>query len=74
VQDIGEIHKGQVHDAPIVPAWLDTRQAEAYTSLCSVTLWRLRKENKIQAAQIGRAVRYSRESLDDYMRSCCQSA
>jgi excisionase family DNA binding protein len=64
----------QAHEAPIVPAWLDTRQAEVYSGLSNVTLWRLRKAGKIKAAQIGRAVRYERASLDDYMQACCESA
>lgn len=64
----------QAHEAPIVPAWLNTRQAEVYSGLSNVTLWRLRKLGKVKAAQVGRAVRYSRESLDSYLESCCQDA
>ncbi len=62
----------QAHEAPIEPLWLNSRQAEVYSGLSNVTLWRLRKAGKIKAASVGRAVRYSRESLNDYMKSCCQ--
>jgi excisionase family DNA binding protein len=61
----------QAPEEPVVAQWLNTRQAQLYTGLSHVTLWRLRKENAIKAAQVGRAIRYDRQSLDDYMRSCC---
>jgi excisionase family DNA binding protein len=53
----------------ITPAWLDYKQAEAYSSLSRTTLWQLINARKIRAARVGRAVRISRESLDEFMQS-----
>jgi excisionase family DNA binding protein len=53
--------------SPITPAWLDYKQAEAYTSLSRTTLWQLINARKIKAARIGRAVRIERESLQEFM-------
>ena len=53
--------------SPITPAWLDYKQAEAYTSLSRTTLWQLINARKIKAARIGRAVRIERDSLQEFM-------
>jgi excisionase family DNA binding protein len=52
----------------ITPAWLDYKQAEAYSSLSRTTLWQLINARKIKAARIGRAVRIERLSLDKFMQ------
>ena len=52
---------------PITPAWLDYKQAEAYSNLSRTTLWQLINARKIKAARIGRAVRIERESLQEFM-------
>jgi excisionase family DNA binding protein len=52
---------------PITPAWLDYKQAEAYSNLSRTTLWQLINARKIRAARIGRAVRIERESLQEFM-------
>jgi excisionase family DNA binding protein len=49
------------------PAWLDYKQAEAYSSLSRTTLWELINRREIKAARIGRAVRIQRDSLEDFM-------
>ncbi len=51
----------------ITPAWLDYKQAEAYSSLSRTTLWELISSHKIKAARIGRAVRIERDSLQEFM-------
>jgi len=51
----------------ITPAWLNYRQAEAYSNLSRTTLWQLVKARKIRAARIGRAVRIERDSLQAFM-------
>jgi excisionase family DNA binding protein len=51
----------------IAPAWLDYKQAEAYSSLSRTTLWQLINGGKIRAARIGRAVRIERDSLQTFM-------
>jgi excisionase family DNA binding protein len=52
---------------PITPAWLDYKQAEAYSNLSRTTLWQLINARKIRAARIGRAVRIERASLQQFM-------
>jgi excisionase family DNA binding protein len=52
---------------PITPAWLDYKQAEAYSNLSRTTLWQLINARKIRAARIGRAVRIERDSLQAFM-------
>ena len=51
----------------ITPAWLNYRQAEAYSNLSRTTLWQLINARKIRAARIGRAVRIERDSLQAFM-------
>jgi excisionase family DNA binding protein len=51
----------------ITPAWLDYKQAEAYSNLSRTTLWQLINARKIKAARIGRAVRIERESLHEFL-------
>jgi excisionase family DNA binding protein len=51
-----------------MPAWLDYKQAEAYSSLSRTTLWELINRREIKAARIGRAVRIQRDSLDEFMK------
>ena len=53
--------------AVITPAWLDYKQAEAYSSLSRTTLWELINRREIKAARVGRAVRIQRDSLDEFM-------
>jgi excisionase family DNA binding protein len=51
----------------ITPAWLNYKQAEAYSNLSRTTLWTLINERKIRAARVGRAVRIERASLQGFM-------
>jgi excisionase family DNA binding protein len=52
----------------ITPAWLNYKQAEAYSNLSRTTLWQLISARKIRAARIGRAVRIERDSLQAFMQ------
>ncbi len=51
----------------IMPAWLNYKQAEAYSNLSRTTLWQLINARKIKAARVGRAVRIERASLHRFM-------
>jgi excisionase family DNA binding protein len=51
----------------IAPAWLNYKQAEAYSNLSRTTLWQLINARKIRAARVGRAVRIERASLQRFM-------
>jgi excisionase family DNA binding protein len=51
----------------ITPAWLNYKQAEAYSNLSRTTLWQLINAQKIKAARVGRAVRIERASLQSFM-------
>lgn len=55
----------------ITPAWLNYKQAEAYSNLSRTTLWQLINARKIKAARIGRAVRIERDSLHKFMEESC---
>ena len=52
---------------PITPAWLDYKQAEAYSNLSRTTLWQRINAREIKAARVGRAVRIERDSLQEFM-------
>jgi excisionase family DNA binding protein len=49
--------------------WLSYPDAERYSGLSSVTLWRAIKSGELEAAHIGRAVRISRSALEAFMRA-----
>jgi excisionase family DNA binding protein len=51
----------------ITPAWLNYKQAEAYSNLSRTTLWQLINARKIRAARIGRAVRIERDSFQTFL-------
>ncbi len=53
------------------PAWLTYPQATAFANLSRVTLWRAIEAGEIEAAKVGRAVRISRESLNEFMKCRC---
>jgi excisionase family DNA binding protein len=52
----------------VQPEWLRYPEAERYSGLGRSTLWRLVKDDHIQAAKVGKAVRLSRRSLDEYLQ------
>lgn len=48
--------------------WVDYPAAQRYASLGRTKLWELISTGEVEAAKVGRAVRISRHSLDEYMR------
>ena len=55
--------------APIeVAAWISYSEARRFSGLGRTKLWELISAGDVEAAKIGRAVRISQRSLDDYMR------
>jgi excisionase family DNA binding protein len=57
--------------AEITPEWVTYKQAEELSGLSRTTLWKLVSASEIEAARVGRAVRISRKSLDQFMRRNC---
>jgi excisionase family DNA binding protein len=49
-------------------AWISYSEAQKYAGLGRTKLWELVSAGDVEAAKIGRAVRISRRSLEDYMR------
>ncbi len=49
-------------------AWLDYSAAQKHTGLGRTKLWQLISAGEVEAAKVGRAVRISRRSLDEYMK------
>jgi excisionase family DNA binding protein len=47
--------------------WLTYTQAQTVSGLGRTTLWKLLGSGEIKAARVGRAVRISRRSLDEFM-------
>jgi putative molybdopterin biosynthesis protein len=50
----------------IRPEWITYEEAQRLVRLGRTTLWRLVKSGEIKTARIGRSVRLSRRSLEDY--------
>jgi len=48
--------------------WLSYPDAQRYTGIGRTKLWQLISSGEIQAARVGKAVRISRRSLEEYMR------
>jgi excisionase family DNA binding protein len=53
----------------VQPEWLRYPEAERYSGLGRSTLWKLVKDERIRAAKVGKAVRLSRRSIDEYMEA-----
>jgi excisionase family DNA binding protein len=51
----------------VKPEWLRYPEAERYAGLGRSTLWKLVTSGEVQAAKVGKAVRISRRSIDEYM-------
>ena len=51
----------------VTPQWLRFAAAESYSGLGRTTLTRLINTGEIRAARIGKSIRISRVSLDEYM-------
>jgi excisionase family DNA binding protein len=51
-----------------VPAWISYSEAQRYAGLGRTKLFELVSAGDVEAAKVGRAVRISRRSLEDYMK------
>ena len=49
-------------------SWISYSEAKKYTGLGRTKLWEIVSSGDVEAAKIGRAVRISRRSLNEYMR------
>lgn len=49
-------------------AWISYSAAQMYAGLGRTKLWELVSTGEVEAAKVGRAVRISRRSLDEYMK------
>jgi excisionase family DNA binding protein len=52
----------------VVKEWLTYPEAQQYASLGRTKLWELVSAGEVKAARVGRAVRISRRSLDQFMQ------
>lgn len=50
-------------------AWLSYPEAQKFSGLGRTKLWEIISRGDVQAAKVGRAVRISRSSLDEYMQA-----
>lgn len=51
------------------PSWLSYRETQRFSGLGRTKLWELISAREVKAAKVGRAVRISRQSLDEYMEA-----
>jgi excisionase family DNA binding protein len=49
--------------------WLSYPEAQTVSGLGRTTLWSLVSSGKVKAARVGRAVRISRRSLEEFMET-----
>ena len=49
-------------------AWISYSEAQRYSGLGRTKLWEIISAGEVEAAKVGRAVRISRTSLEEYMR------
>ena len=54
--------------SPEPPLLVDSREAARLLGCCERTLWGLTRDGKLPVVRLGRAVRYSRTTLMDYIR------
>jgi excisionase family DNA binding protein len=58
----------------IEPKWITYEEAQRLVGLDHTTLWRLIKSGEIKSAQVGRAVRLSRQSVEAYMERAAEES
>ncbi len=56
-----------MEQATIEREWFSYPEAETYTNLSRVTLWRAVNRGDLRAAKVGKSVRIRREELDRFM-------
>lgn len=53
--------------APVIPAVYKVPEAAKYLRIGERTLWNLRAKGEIDAVKIGRLVRFTKATLDEYL-------
>ena len=66
-KDVSE-REGRMTTAGKEAAWITYSEAQVYAGLGRTKLWELVSTGEVEAARVGRAVRISRRSLDEYMK------
>jgi excisionase family DNA binding protein len=66
-KDVNE-REGRMTTAAKEAAWITYSAAQVYAGLGRTKLWELVSTGEVEAARVGRAVRISRRSLDEYMK------
>ncbi len=61
-----------MEEIAVVRAWFSYPEAERYSGLSKVTLWRAIGRGELKVARIGRAVRISRTELDRFMEQATE--
>ncbi len=57
-----------VEDAVIERQWLSPAEVHDYAGIGRTKLWELLSSSAVEGAKVGRSVKVSRRSLDEYMR------
>ena len=60
---------GGVETEPVRSEWLNYARASELSGLGRTTLWKLASTGQVKAAKVGKAVRFSRRSLQEFMES-----
>jgi excisionase family DNA binding protein len=58
-----------VEDAVIERQWLSPAEVRDYAGIGRTKLWEILSSGAVEGAKVGRLVKVSRSSLDEYMRS-----
>lgn len=56
-------------EATVERFWYSYREAQEYAGIGRTKLWELISSGQLQASKIGRSVRISKTSLDEYLES-----
>lgn len=56
-------------EATVERSWYSYREAQEYAGIGRTKLWELVSSSQLQASKIGRSVRISKTSLDEYLES-----
>jgi len=59
----------KIVEAQTEAAWMTYKQAQDYANIGRTTMTRLVSTGEVKAARVGRAVRISRQSLEDFMET-----
>ena len=54
---------------PVEQAWFSYKEARGYAGIGRTKLWELISSGQLRAAKVGRSVKISKTSLDEYLRS-----